>query len=153
MKPLRIFLVDDSPLFRVCAAGFLASCSGVKVVGEAGSAAEGFEKIGRAAPDLVLMDLTMPGMNGIEATKRIKARPNPPRVAIVTFHDDPLFRTVAMAAGADWYVVKDDFTEWITNLILQTSRADGDADEFTTRLSEVEMHQPLPDQPPVAERG
>jgi DNA-binding NarL/FixJ family response regulator len=154
MTPLRIFLIDDSRLFRVCAATMLASCGGLKVVGEAGSAAEGFEKIESAAPDLVLMDLSMPQMNGIEATKRIKARPNAPRVAIVTLHDDPLFRAVSMAAGADWFVIKDNFADWIVNLIaqLKIAQVDEDVIGFAGPLSPSEMHQPLPNRPPVMER-
>ncbi|MBI4278559.1 MAG: response regulator, partial [Armatimonadetes bacterium] len=71
----------------------------------------------RLRPDLVIMDLTMPGMNGLEATRRLKARPGAPRVVILSLHDSEAHRAVAAAAGADAYASKSEFGDALLGLI------------------------------------
>jgi DNA-binding NarL/FixJ family response regulator len=119
VKPLRIFLIDDSTLFRDSAALVLSGFDGVEVVGEAESAADAFKKLKRVAADLLLMDISMPEMNGLEATARIKARSDAPRVVIVTAHNDAEYRAAARVAGADGFIVKNRFSESIGALIRQ----------------------------------
>ena len=63
------------------------------------------------APDIVLIDLIMPVMNGLDATRQIKSGLTPPRVIIVTMHDDPGYRRSAELAGADGFIFKADFAE------------------------------------------
>jgi DNA-binding NarL/FixJ family response regulator len=72
---------------------------------------DGIVKSSRLQPDLVLMDMVMPGMNGIEATRRIKALKQPPRVVILSLHDNSEYRTAASAMGSDGYISKAEFTE------------------------------------------
>jgi DNA-binding NarL/FixJ family response regulator len=67
----------------------------------------------RLQPDLVLLDLVMPGMSGLEALRWIKAVPDPPRVVVLTFQDEPGFRDRAMALGADGFVTKAEMARYL----------------------------------------
>ncbi len=108
--PLRVVVVDDSPEFVNSALRRLAFDAGVEVVGCASSGREAIQLVAALTPDLVLMDLAMPEMNGLEATRLIKADDNPPQVVILTLYDDPAYRDAASAAGADAFVTKADWT-------------------------------------------
>ena len=114
---VRILLVDDNDDFRRQAARFLAAEPGCDVVAFAASGTEAVEMTGRVGPDLVLMDLSMPGMNGIEATRRIKARAGAPRVVIVTLDGDAPYKTASESALADGFLSKADFILEIGPLI------------------------------------
>jgi DNA-binding NarL/FixJ family response regulator len=116
-NPIRILLTDDSRVFLKSASSFLTGYPQLKVVGQARSGEEGLHLATELRPDLVLMDFEMPGMNGLEATRRIKEIPNAPRVLIVTLYDNPTYRTAAKAVGADGFISKADFTEEILPLI------------------------------------
>ena len=109
MLPIRILLVDDSPEFLESATRFLSADPRIEIVGRALSGAEAMEQVTRAQPDLVLMDCRMTGMNGLEATRNIKAWPGAPSVIILTFYDDAEYRAAARAAGADGYITKSEF--------------------------------------------
>lgn len=80
----------------------------MRVVGVATSGRDGVAEVVRLRPDLVLLDLVMPGMTGLEALRWIKAVLNPPRVLVLTFQDEPGFRDGAVAFGADGFVTKTD---------------------------------------------
>jgi DNA-binding NarL/FixJ family response regulator len=114
---LRILLVDDSPAFLHAATRALAPDPRIDIVGKASSGHEAIALVPQVQPDVVLMDLAMPGMNGFEATRQIKAQPNPPRVFVLTSHDLAHYRTAAEAAGADYFVNKADFGSELLPLI------------------------------------
>jgi DNA-binding NarL/FixJ family response regulator len=103
--PLRVLLVDDHPMVR---AGLRSMLSGdeVEVVGEAGSGAEAVERAVALSPELVLLDVELPDLDGVETLTRLKARA--PRVAVlmVSMHDDPSMVRRAVEAGAAGYVLK-----------------------------------------------
>ena len=105
---MRILLVDDSPLFLALVTFLLCMERGIEVVGQAQSGDEALEQATRLRPDLVLMDWTLPGLNGLEATRRLKAQPNPPRVVILTLHDATPYRWAAAEAGADGFIAKGE---------------------------------------------
>jgi CheY-like chemotaxis protein len=109
MSSLRILLVDDNPTFLYAATRALTVDPRIEVVGTALSGPEGLELVAQVQPDLVLMDVAMPGMNGLEATRLIKAQPDAPRVVILTSYDISHYRAAAKAAGADRFVSKTDF--------------------------------------------
>lgn len=119
MKPIRTLLVDDSPEFLKSVARFLVAQSRVDVIGQAHSASEALELVSRLQPDLVLMDLRMPGLNGLEATRRLKASVEPPRVIILTLYDTSQYCQAANEAGADGYLPKPDLTAQLMPLIDQ----------------------------------
>lgn len=104
--PLRILLADDSAAFR---AGFRAALAGnedVTVVGEAGDGDEALQAAGTLQPDVVVMDLSMPGIDGIEATRRLVQRSPHIAVLVLTMFDDDESVFAAMRAGARGYLVK-----------------------------------------------
>ena len=92
---LRILLVDDSPAFLHAATRALALDSRIDIVGKASSGHQAIALVPEVQPDVVLMDVAMPGMNGFEATRQIKSRPNPPRIVMLTSHDIAHYRTAA----------------------------------------------------------
>ena len=114
---LRILLVDDSPAFLHAATRALALDSRIDIVGKASSGHQAIALVPEVQPDVVLMDVAMPGMNGFEATRQIKSRPNPPRIVMLTSHDIAHYRTAAADAGADNFVNKADFGTELLPLI------------------------------------
>lgn len=119
MDHVRLLVVDDSPVFLASAIAFIANLSRFLVVGNTRSGHDAIEQVQLLRPDLVLIDLTMPDLDGFELTRRIKANPNPPRVVIVTLHDLPRYQAAALAAGADAFLVKDEFSRSIETVIRQ----------------------------------
>ena len=117
MTSVHTLLVDDSPEFLGAAARFLATDPQIEIVGYALSARQAIEEVTRLRPDLVLMDVAMPEMNGFVATRQIKERPNPPRVIVLTLYDNDEYRAQAKSAGADGFVAKSEFGTQLLPLI------------------------------------
>ena len=104
---IRILLVDDHPLVRDGLKRTLVSMVGVIVVGEAASGEEAVVSARDLEPDLVIMDLSLPRMTGIEASRLIKAQSPATRILALTMHGDEVYVRNALEAGASGYVVKD----------------------------------------------
>jgi DNA-binding NarL/FixJ family response regulator len=106
MKPIRVLVVDDHRLFREGLAALLSAAAETEVVGEAGTGAEAIAQTATARPDVVLMDIQMPDMNGIDATRRLLVEHPAIGVVMLTMleDDDSLF--AAMCAGARGYILK-----------------------------------------------
>ncbi|WP_030238558.1 response regulator [Streptomyces sp. NRRL S-350] len=105
---IRVVLVDDQPLIRTGLRVLIADAPDLEVVGEAGNGAEAVELVGRLRPDVAVMDIRMPGMDGIEATRRITADPElPTHVLVLTTFDDDDYVYGALRAGASGFLVKD----------------------------------------------
>jgi len=119
MCPLKILLVDDNRRFMEIAADYLSGHTGIEIVGLADSGRDALRMVDELFPDLVLMDLSMPEMNGLEAIRQIKARATPPRVVMLTMYDGPEFCALARKAGADGFVTKADFGDLLWPLILK----------------------------------
>src|SRR5215213_6920545 len=117
MKPLRILLVDDSAEFLESAARLLMLHHELCIVGRAASGSAALEQVAELNPDLVLMDLAMPGMNGLEATRQIKARPAAPQVVIMTLYDVAEYRAAARAATADGFIAKSSIRSQLLPLL------------------------------------
>jgi DNA-binding NarL/FixJ family response regulator len=105
---IRVLLVDDEPDFLRSIRRFLEVDPCIEVVGSALSGDEALEEIGQLQPDLVLMDIVMPGMSGLETTRRIKAQPGSPRVVLMTLYDDVAYRIEAEVIRADGFVSKTE---------------------------------------------
>ena len=106
-RTLRLLLVDDQPLLRVGFRLVLESEEGIEVVGEAGDGAEAVRLTRELAPDVVLMDVRMPRMDGIEATRLIAAAQSPARVIILTTFDLDEYAFAGLQAGASAFLLKD----------------------------------------------
>jgi DNA-binding NarL/FixJ family response regulator len=104
---IRVLLVDDHPVVRHGLRGMLESEPGLAVVGEAGSGAEAVELARRELPDIVLMDLRMPGGDGVEATGRLLAELPRTRVVVLTTYESDRDILRAIEAGASGYLLKD----------------------------------------------
>lgn len=127
MCPYQVLLVDDSPAFLAAAGALLADCPGVAVAGTASSGREALERARELEPDLVLMDLRMPGMGGLEATRRLG--PRPPVVLMTAYDDEEEYRAAAKAAGAVALLLKFELAPKLPPLIraLRSARDEGPA--------------------------
>jgi DNA-binding NarL/FixJ family response regulator len=117
VTPIRVALVDDQALFRAGIRMVVSSQPDLEFVGEAGDGLEGVELAARTSPDVILMDIRMPVLDGIEATRRILAaaehRPAPPRIIALTTFDLDAAAARAIRAGASGFVLKDADPEFL----------------------------------------
>jgi DNA-binding NarL/FixJ family response regulator len=104
---IRVVLTDDQPLVRAALQMVITDTEDIEVVGEAGDGAEAVRLTEELAPDVVVMDLRMPGMDGIEATRLITKGPGPAHVVVLTTFDDDEYVYGALHAGASGFLVKD----------------------------------------------
>lgn len=107
MKPIKLLLVDDDPLVRAGLSFMLGGADDIEIVGEAGDGTEVAPLVTELRPDVVLMDIRMPTMDGLAATEALRRRPGAPEVIVLTtFHaDEQVLR--ALRAGAAGFVLKD----------------------------------------------
>jgi DNA-binding NarL/FixJ family response regulator len=109
MTAIRTLLVDDSFEFVEAAQRFLSLDPQIEIIGYALSGEAAIEQVNCLHPDLVLMDLAMPGLNGLETTRKIKAQDAAPIIIILTLHDDPEYLLASQVVRADGFVAKPDF--------------------------------------------
>ncbi len=114
----RIVIIDDHPLFRKGLEQLINSTNdGFAICGEAGDAAEGMVRIRQLKPDLAIVDLSLPGANGIELIKNIRAEFHKLPVLILSMHDESLYALRALRAGAQGYVMKQEALENVIGAI------------------------------------
>jgi two-component system invasion response regulator UvrY len=106
MNPVTVMLVDDHPVVRDGIRHFLESAPDIRVVGEAGSAEEGLALFKSHAPDVIILDLSMEGIGGLEAIRRLAAHNLKSRVLVFSMHDSETIVLRALEAGAAGYVTK-----------------------------------------------
>ena len=106
MNKIRVLLAEDHTIVRKGLRSLLDGEAGVKVIGEAEDGREAVEKVGQLLPDVVLMDITMPSLNGLEATRQIKKRFPEVKVVILTMHANEEYIFQILRAGASGYLVK-----------------------------------------------
>ncbi len=104
---IRVLLVDDQPLVRTGLRGILRPEYGFEVVGECGDGSSVVDEVERVRPDIVVMDVRMPGLSGVEATRRLLARADAPPVLVLTTFDDDATLSSALRAGAAGFLLKD----------------------------------------------
>lgn len=117
--PLRVFVVDDSAAFRRQAADFISSLPETLLAGTAVSGREALERLGELPADIVLVDLIMPGLSGLEVARLLRARPDAPAVILLTLFDGAEYRQAAHAAGARALIPKADFARQLPGLIAE----------------------------------
>jgi len=104
---IRVLLADDHQLFRQGMRSMLANDAGIEVIGEAASGLSAVELARQLVPDVIVMDISMPDLNGIDATRQIKERSPGIQVLAVSAHADRRFVAGILAAGAAGYILKD----------------------------------------------
>ena len=103
-----VLLVDDHPLLREGIAALIRATSDLRVSGEAGSAAEALEALAEQEPDLLLLDISLPGTNGIELLKDLHVRYPRMHVLVLSMHEESVYAERALRAGANGYVMKQE---------------------------------------------
>ena len=106
MKKIRVMIVDDHAMIRSGLKVLLANCQDIEVVAEAGDAETALALIAGCAPDIVLLDISLPGISGLECVRRIRRDHALVRVILLTMHEDPRYLQEGVAAGAAGYVMK-----------------------------------------------
>ena len=124
MERIRVMLVDDHALFRKGIASLLAACPDIEVVGEADNGAEALPKVADLMPDLILMDIQMPEVDGLEATRRIKAEHPYVKIVMLTVAEEDRSLFEAIKAGAQGYLVKKMDPEEFLSMIRGVSRGE-----------------------------
>ncbi|RST11189.1 response regulator transcription factor [Streptomyces sp. WAC05374] len=121
---IRLLIVDDDPLVRAGLTFMLGGADDIEIVGEAADGADVPALVDRAAPDVVLMDIRMPHVDGLTATERLRARPGAPDVVVLTtFHaDEQVLR--ALRAGAAGFVLKDTPPARIVDAVRRVAAGD-----------------------------
>jgi DNA-binding NarL/FixJ family response regulator len=119
---IRVLVVDDSNLFREALANFVADLDDITVVGRARDGREALDMVPFLRPHVVLMDVMMPRLDGIEATRVLKRAPDAPAVVVCTTEDDHRLRLAALAAGADSFLLKRELGVKVETLIRALAR-------------------------------
>lgn len=125
VDPVRVLVVDDHPAFRHALSSALSMLDDIEVAGEAGGGVEACEEAARLHPDAIVMDLSMPDLDGIGAMKRIHESQPDVRVVILTAHADEGVEREAMEAGARGFVAKGS---GLRDLVIVLHEAAGDND-------------------------
>ncbi len=142
LPPTRLVIVDDHDLAREGLRDLLADEDDVLVVGEAADGEEALELCSRLLPDLVLMDVRMPRMDGLEATRRVKREHPKTAVLMVTMHENPDYLLEALRAGAAGYVLKDAPQEEVLQAVRQVRQGESPLDqELAAKREEGEGKQ------------
>ncbi|MFB7702664.1 response regulator [Streptomyces niveus] len=152
--PVRVVLADDQPLIRSGLRVLMADHPDLDVVGEAGTGAQAVRLVRELRPDVVVMDIRMPGMDGIEATGLITAGPESARVVVLTTFDDDEYVYAALRAGASGFLIKDMSLEGILSAIRVVAAGEAlIAPSVTRRLIEEFAARPDPAPPARAVAG
>ncbi|WP_322508761.1 response regulator transcription factor [Anaerolinea sp.] len=150
MKKIRLLVVDDHVVVRKGLMAILETEPGIEVVGEAGDGNEAVEKACALQPDVVLMDLVMPGMDGIEATRLIKQRVPQVQVLVLTSFSTNDKVIPSLSAGATGYLLKDASPEELVKAIEQVAQGEGALHPAVTRyvLGQIKnmLDEPAPEE-------
>jgi DNA-binding NarL/FixJ family response regulator len=149
---IRILVVDDHPVVRQGLRAFLDTREGMEVVGEAGDGEAGVAEVARLRPDVILMDLLMPGMDGLTAIGRIRATDPAARILVLTSFSSADQVVPAVRAGAAGYLLKDAAPEEVEAAVRAVHRGEARLDPQVTATVMAEVAQPAagPDEAALA---
>ncbi|HZT39258.1 MAG TPA: response regulator transcription factor [Bryobacteraceae bacterium] len=122
---IRVFLADDHTMVRQGFRLILSSQPDIEIVGEAGNGREAVELAEKLHPDVIVMDVAMPELNGIEATRRLAASSPRSRVLALSMHKDSVYVREILRAGARGYLLKDSIDSDLVNAVRAVARGDG----------------------------
>lgn len=147
---IRVALVDDDPLVRAGLTAILGAEADLEIVGEAGDGAEVARLVETCRPDVVLMDVRMPGLDGIEATRRLVGQPSAPAVVVITTFEHDDYVLDALHAGARGFVLKRAPIEQLVAAV--RIAATTDAVLFPASIRDLAARRPTAERPAWAER-
>jgi DNA-binding NarL/FixJ family response regulator len=139
---IRLLLVDDHAILRDGLRALLSYYPDVEVVGEAEDGFQAIECVERLSPDVILMDIAMPGMNGLEATRRILQNHPEARILILTQYDDKRYVLPFLRAGVSGYVLKRALGSDLINAVRTVAKGDGFLFPSLAGTILEEFHQP-----------
>ncbi|WP_460797511.1 response regulator [Nocardioides pacificus] len=150
----RVLIVDDDPLVRSALTLMLGGRDDLDLVGEAGDGRAALAAADRLSPDVVLMDVRMPVLNGIEATRALCAGPTPPKVIVLTTFDADEYVVEAVAAGADGFLLKDTPPAQIVAAITRVAQGEPILSASATRTLITRVRsEPGPDEADAVATG
>jgi two-component system, NarL family, invasion response regulator UvrY len=123
-RPIKVLLVDDHPVVRAGYRHLLQSDAGIEVIAEADDSVCAYEAFKTHAPDVVVMDISLPGASGIEAMKRIRAHQQDARVLIFSMHEEAIFISNASRSGAMGYLSKSSAPEKLIDAVRAVARGE-----------------------------
>jgi DNA-binding NarL/FixJ family response regulator len=124
MRPIRVALADDHQVVRIGVRTMLEKAPDIVVVGEASDGAGALCLVAELAPDILLLDVEMPGMTGIEVARRLQASGSPVRVLALSAYDDAQYIAGLLASGAAGYLTKDEAIELIVDAVRGVARGE-----------------------------
>jgi DNA-binding NarL/FixJ family response regulator len=107
-RPVRVLTVDDQPLFRDAARAVITATPGFEAIAEVASGEDALALLDRLRPDIVLLDISLPGMDGLETSRRLTLQRPAPLVVLISADDDPVLRDSAREYGAAGFVSKQE---------------------------------------------
>ena len=143
MGKITVFLAEDHAVVREGLAELIRREADMEVVGEAGDGEDTVRQVQQLKPDIVLMDIAMPGVNGVEATRQIKASVPQTRVLVLTAYDNPEFVTAAIDAGAAGYLLKNVRRKELTTAIRSAYEGESVLHPSVAKAIFAKMHTPL----------
>ena len=142
MPKIRVFIVDDHAILRDGIRSLLKRQDGIEVIGEASTGSEAISLLGELKPDIILMDIAMPEMNGLEATRQITNLFPQMRILILTQHDNREFITPLLQAGASGYILKKSGGRELVNAIREVYKQGAFLEPTITRQLLDDYAQP-----------
>jgi DNA-binding NarL/FixJ family response regulator len=121
-EPTRIVIADDDPFFVQMLRAELAECDELEVVGTAANGAEAIDLVGKLEPSVVLMDVGMPVLDGVDAMREIRSLPNPPAVIVITGREEEVTAHFAYKEGAQAYLRKSEDLPLLIGVIVAVSQ-------------------------------
>jgi two-component system, NarL family, invasion response regulator UvrY len=122
--PIKVLLVDDHPVVRTGYRHLLETDAGIEVIAEADDSVSAYEAFRVLSPDVVVMDISLPGVSGIEAMRRMRAQRPQARILIFSMHDESIFVSRAMSSGAAGFLSKSSAPENLIDAVRQVARGE-----------------------------
>jgi DNA-binding NarL/FixJ family response regulator len=124
MEKIRVVIADDHAIMRVGIRNILTRSERINVVGEASNGAEAINLVDELAPDVLVLDMEMPVMDGVEVARQLQAGASPVRILVLSAYDDRQYIMEMLNMGAAGYLIKDEAPEVIVDAVLSIARGE-----------------------------